>query len=117
MAAVQQLASEDAREEGSIHLDEARQVPVDRLVQRRLHDRMGTTEGEDAEATEEVEVAAARLVEEVGALTALVEAVEADRAQHADQLRVDVARVEAEVLAPVRAEHLVQLESHRLPPS
>ena len=63
-----------------------------------LHDRVRSTEGEDAEPGEEVEVAPISVVDQVAPLAALVEAVEPQGLHDASELRVQVLRVELEVL-------------------
>jgi hypothetical protein len=78
---------------------------------------MRPSDAKDPETGKKVQVTASFLVEEIGALAALVEAVEADRSKHADKLRVDVSRVEAEVLASIRQKDLIQIERHQPPPA
>ena len=68
-------------------------------MQRVLDHRVGAPEGEDAEATEHVEVAIVLVVEEVAALAALVETVEAERRDDLGELRVEVLGVQGEVVA------------------
>ncbi len=73
---------------------------------------MTPAEGEDAEPGEEVEVALPLVVDEVAALALLEEAVELDGAEDTRQLRVDVLRMEAEVLALPILQHLLQFKGH-----
>ena len=117
MATLQHLAREHSGQERRVHLDEVRQVGVDRLVERLLQRRVAPAEGEHPEPGEEVEIAATFVVVEVGALGARVEAVEADRTENPHELGVDVPAVELEVLSLVACQHLIQIETHRLPPS
>ena len=90
---------EQSGERRAFHLHEVRQRAVHRVAERLFDTGMATTEREDSEAGEEVEVAPPVAVEEVGALGAHVVGVEADRPQYPRHLRVEVALVQRERLA------------------
>src|SRR5579863_7013938 len=59
-----QLFSQQARQEGTVHLDHIRKVELNRLVQRRFDRGMAPTQRVDAESREEVEVALPQVVVE-----------------------------------------------------
>ncbi len=111
VAAGDESLGQQPRQQGAVELDQVRQVEVDGLDERLLYDRMGPAEGEDAEAREEVEVALTGPVVEVAALAPFVEAVEAERLQYSCQLRVEIFRVEAEVLAAARVDQSSKVEA------
>ena len=74
---------------------------------------MRTTEREDPEAAQQVEVAIAVVVEEVAALTAFVEAVEAERGHDLRELRIEVLGVQGEVVAVSLLQQSREVEGHR----
>ena len=86
-------------------------VELERLASSASRDaRVVAADVVHAEAAEHVEVTAAVVVEEVRAFGPHPGAVEVDRAQHADELRVDRARPEVEVAAVAAAEQGLQVE-------
>ena len=97
--AAQELLGEQRRQRRGAELHRAGQVELERLDERRAHARVVAADVEHPEAAEQVEEAVAGVVPEVGALGARPGAVEADRLQHARELRVDRARPQLEALA------------------
>ncbi len=91
-----QCFREQARKRRALHLHQIRKRQLHRVAQCLLDPGMATPEREDAEPGEEVEVAAAVAIEQVGPLGPDVVGVEADRAQYAWHLRVHVALVQRE---------------------
>ena len=94
----QELLGQQRRERVDAELHRARALKLERLDQRLADARVVAAHVEHPEAAEHVEVAVAVRVPEVGALGARPAAVEADRAQQPDELRVDRLRVEVERL-------------------
>ncbi len=92
--ALEQRARQPARVRRDAELRGERQVGRERVGQRGPHGGVRAADVEHPEPADEVEVAAARVVDEVGAFAAHPGPVEADRAQHAHELRVHVALVE-----------------------
>ena len=101
MGALHQRLSEQAGEEGAVELGQVGEVGVQGLVEGILDHRVAAAEVEDPVAGEEVEGAAAPVVDEVGTLTPHVGPVEAEGAEHPGQLGVEVAVVEVVGLALV----------------
>ena len=79
-------------------------------MQRRLDRRMAAPEGVDPEAGKEIQVTLALGVEQVATLAADVEAIEADRLQHAGQLMVQVLFVQRVVLTVPCGKHRAEIE-------
>ena len=88
-------------------------IELERLDQRRADARVRAPDVEHPEAAEHVEVAVALVVPEVGALAASPGAVEADRLQHARELRVDRLAPQLEALAPARRDELANAQTDR----
>ena len=88
----EQRLREQAGQRGDAELHGAGRLELERLDERRADARVVAADVVHPEAAEQVEVAVAVGVEEVGAVGARPGAVEADRAQHAHELRVDRAR-------------------------
>ena len=99
--AAQQLLRQQSRPLRDAEGDAAGQLEVEPLVQRRPHARVRAADVVHPEPAEQVEEAVAVRVVEVRTLAARPAAVEADRPQHAHELRVDEPRVELELLALV----------------
>ena len=95
--AAQQLLGEQRRQRRGAELHRAGQVELERLDERGAHARVVAADVEHPEAAEQVEEAVAVGVPEVRALGAHPRAVEADRLEHARELRVDRARPELDV--------------------
>src|ERR1700733_5693894 len=80
---------------------------------QRLNDCwMAPPEREHAEAGQEVQIPVPLVVNEVAALPLHVETIELDLTENPRELRVDVPRVEGEVLAPALVQHLLQIKGH-----
>ena len=97
--ALEQRLGERARGLRDPERDPAGELEVERLVQRRPDARVGAADVVHPEAAEHVQEAVAVRVVEVGALAAGPVPVEADRPQHAQELRVDRAPVQLELAA------------------
>ena len=87
-----------------------RRTELERLLERSLHPRVVAPDIEHPEPAQPVEVAVAVPVVQVRAFRARPAAVEADRAQHPHELRVDGACVELELVARVALEQLPDAE-------
>ena len=81
-------------------------------MQRLADHGVVVADAEDPEAGQEVGVAVALGVVEVGAFRALVHAVEADGVQHPGQLGVQVLAGEGVTLTTPGSEKLRQVENH-----
>ncbi len=101
---------EEPRERLTLHLYEVRQRAFDRIPQRLFDHGMAPAEREHPEPREEVEVTVAVPVEQVRAFGAHVVAVEADRAQHAGHLRVQIALVQRKGFVPALGEQRLHVE-------
>ena len=89
-------------------------LELERLAECRPDARVVAADAVHPEATEQVEEPCPVGVEEVCALGAGPRPVEADRAQHPHELRVDRARPELEILAAPRVEQRPEAEvAHR----
>jgi hypothetical protein len=109
-----QLLGEQAGQERRPHREHPRRVERERLDERGADARVVAADVVHPEPAEHVEVAVALLVEQVRALGARPRAVEADRPQHAGELRVDRARPQVEILAAAGLEQLPDAElTHR----
>ncbi len=88
--APEQLLREQTRQERHPELHRARVLELERLDERGPHAGVVATDVEHPEAAEDVEVAPALRVVHVLALGPRPDTVEADRAQHAHELRLMV---------------------------
>ncbi len=109
-AARQELLGEQARQQRAVHLHHVGQIEVEGLVQRRLERRMAAPEGVNPEAGKQIQVTIALGVEQVATFAADIEAIEADRLQHARQLMVQVLFVQRVVLTVPCREHRSEIE-------
>ena len=89
---------EQAREHRHVHLHQMRQAAVQDVVQDLDHLRVVAADREDAPAGEQVEVAIAGRVEEIGTARLGVRDVVADRLQHLHDLPVQVLVVQRVLL-------------------
>ena len=85
---------------------------VEHVVQGLAHHGVVAADAEDPEPGQEVGVALAIGVVEVGTFRALVHAVEADGVQHPGQLGVQVLAGEGVALPVAGSEKLRQVENH-----
>ena len=108
---LQQLVGEDRAERVDAERELSRRVELERLLERRLHPRVVAPDVVHPEPAQPVEVAVAVGVVQMGAFGARPAAVEADRAQHPHELRVDRASVEVELVARVALEQLAHAEA------
>ncbi len=108
----QQLLRQDAGQQRDVELHQPRQLCVQHLAQGRGHRGVVASQGEDAEAAQQVEVAAARHVVEVRALAAREVDVVAQSLQHAHQLRVQVLLVQGVLLALALGQDRGKIEGH-----
>ena len=104
MGPLHQRSAQQARQQCAVQLGQIRQVRVERLMERVLEHRVTATEGEDAEAGQEVQRAATLVVDQVGALAPHVGAVEPEGGEDLGQLGVEVLLVQGVGLAPVGIE-------------
>ena len=95
----EQRLGEQAGQRGDAELHGAGRLELERLDQRGADARVVAADVVHPEAAEQVEVAVAVGVEEVRAVGARPGAVEADRAEHAHELRVDRPRPALVVVA------------------
>ena len=113
----QQALGEQAAQQRDVHLHQVRQLGCQGLLQGADHRRMVAPDREDAEAAQQVEIAIALLVVEIGAEAPGVVAVEADGAQHADHLRIQIAVVELVFLRRPFGQELVDVDRHHVVPT
>src|SRR6185437_10845014 len=106
--AFEQLAREQARQRRDAQLYLPRRLQLERLDDRRPDPRVVASNVVHPETAEQVEIAPPVGVVEVRALGPRPAAVEADRLQQADELRVDGPGVELELLALALVEQLAQ---------
>ena len=109
--ALQQLLGEHAGEQREAELGHVRGLGGERLLELPSHCGVVAAEGEDAVAGEQVEVALAGLVDQVGPLSPDPGPVEADRAQDPNELRIHVALVQRGLLAAPASEDLADVEA------
>ena len=107
-----QLLGQQRRHRRDPHLRRVRRLALHRLDEPLAHARVRPADVEHPVAAEPVEVALAVRVEEVRALGSRPVAVEADRPQHPDHLRVHVLRVQVQGLPRPRVQQLAEL-AHR----
>ena len=109
--AAQQLLREHARQGGDAHLRQRRGVGGQEALELRADRGVVAADREHAVAPEHVEIAVAVRVDQVRALTVRPGAVEADRAQNAAQLGIDVALVQGQRLALAAREDLGDVQA------
>ena len=93
----EQRVGEQPGERGDAHREHPGRVELERFDQRGADAAVVAADVVHPESAEQVEVARSVAVVEVRAFGARPRAVEADRAQNADELRIDRARPEVEV--------------------
>ena len=108
---LQQLVGEDRAQRVDAERELPRRVELERFQERRLHPRVVAADVVHPEAAEPVEIAVPVGVVEMGTLGARPAAVEADRPQHAHELRVDDPRVELQLLARMPLQQLGDAEA------
>src|SRR5579885_1429430 len=108
----EQFLRDEPRQQVAVHLDHVRQIHVQEVLDRLFDFRMVATKAEDAVAGEKIQITVALAVVEILTLGALIDLVEADGAQNADELRVDMTFVQRVVLAPSLADHRLDIERH-----
>jgi hypothetical protein len=108
----QQPLCQQSRDRLAVELGPRGEVHVEGVVQRLLDHRMGPSRREYPEPGEEVRVGVPLRVVEVGAFAAHVILVEADGAQRARQLRVQVLAVQFVALAAHGREFSAEIETH-----
>ena len=96
---VGQRLAQDAGQQGRAQAGQVGGPRREDLLQRLAHARVVAAQREDAEAGEQVEVALAALVDEMGALAGPPAAIESDGPQHPDELAVEVAIPQRQLLA------------------
>src|SRR5438034_3732977 len=104
--AAQELLREQARKQRHTELNGSRRLQLERFDECGADTRIVPSDVEHAEAGEQVETPVAVAVVEVLRVGARPDPVEADRPQHAHELRIDRLRVELVVLAGARLEEL-----------
>jgi len=104
--AFQQRAGQQTRERRDAELHFPRRLQLERLDQRRPNPRVVAADVVHPEPAEQVEIPRTAHVVEVGTPRPRPAAVEADRSQQADELRVDSPCVEVEFLPRMLVEQL-----------
>ena len=101
-----ELLGQHPRQRRDVHLHGVGEIGGQHVGERALDRRVIAPDGEDAEPGEQIEVALPLAVVEVGPLGAHVVAIEADRLEHLDHLRVQVLLVQRELLAGARLQRV-----------
>jgi hypothetical protein len=94
----QQAFRQNAGKRGNIELHEIRQIGIEHALQRLTERRMVPPDGENAKTTEEIEIFVAGAVVEVLTLALLEANVIADGFVDADELLIEVARMQGTAL-------------------
>jgi hypothetical protein len=108
----QQLLRQQAHDRLAVELGPGGEVHLQRVLQGLLDHRVAAARGEHPEPGQEVGVGVPRRVVQVRALTPHVVLVEADRAQRARQLRVQVLRVQLIALAAHGGQFGGEIKAH-----
>ena len=101
-----------AAQQAAVHAHQVGHVPRDKLVEDRFNLGMIPPQREHAPAGQQVEVFVPLLVPQVRPFAADVALVEADRAQHLDERRVNVIRVQVVLAALVLIEPAEKIGVH-----
>ena len=104
---------EQAGEQGHVELHQAGELAAQHLLERAGHGRMVAPEREHAEPAQQIEIALAVGVEQMRPLGAHVVHGEAEGAQDAQQLRVEMAIEQLELVAAPFLDEPCQIDRHR----
>jgi hypothetical protein len=102
-------------EKGDIELDEPRELSIQHLPERAHHGRVATADGEHAKAAQEIEIAVALGIEQVGSLAARVGDVEADRLEDAHELGIEMPVEELPGFKAALGDQRSKIEGHAWP--
>ena len=102
----QQAFRQNAGQRRNIELNEVRQIGVEHAFQRRPQRRMVPPDGKNAKSAQQIEIAIAGAVVEVLALALLEADIVADGLEDADELLIQVARMQRAALRLALGEHL-----------
>ena len=108
--------SQQPGEQRNVELNHTGHLAVQNLLEGVDHCRVIAAEREDAETAEMVEILTALLVEEVRAFAVRVADIEADGAENADELRIEMPLEERKALSVTAAQQPFQVNRHKHTP-
>ena len=104
---------EQAGEQGHVELDQSGQLAAQHLLERAGHGRVVAPEREHAEPAQQIQVAVAVGIEQMRPLGTHIIHGEAEGAQDAQQLRVEMAIEQLELVAAPFLDEPCQIDRHR----
>ncbi len=107
-----QPLGEQPGEQRDIELHHAGEFAVQHLFEGGDHRRVVAAHGEHAETAEQVEIAVAVAVEQIGALGADVIGIEPDGLEHAQKLGIEMPVEQRELLGPTFGNELLKIKGH-----
>src|SRR5213078_3528353 len=104
--------SQQAAQKRTVHLHHVWKIQIEHVADRLLHQRMISTDVENAVAAQKIEIRLVIHVEEIRAFGARVDFVETDDALRCHERAVYVPLVQLVVFAKTGGDNLLQIESH-----
>src|SRR5262245_16298839 len=104
--------SQQAAQKRTIHLHHVWKIQIEHVADRSLHQRVISTDIENAIAAQEIEIRLITHVVEIRALGTRIDFVETDDALRCHQRTVYVPLVQFVILAKTRGDNLLRIESH-----
>src|SRR5215475_769448 len=104
--------SQQAAEQRTVHLHHVWKIQIEHVADRLFHQRMISTDVENAVAAQKIEIRLVIHVEEICALRARIDLVKTNDALRCHERAVYVPLVQLVVFAQTRSDNLLQIESH-----
>src|SRR4030095_10456983 len=104
--------SQQAAQKRTVHLHHIGKIQIEHIADRLLHQRMISTNVENAVAAQKIEIRLVIHVVEIGALGPRIDFVETYDALRCHQRAVYVSLVQFVVFPKTRSDNLLQIESH-----
>src|SRR5215468_2585460 len=104
--------SQQAAQKRAIHLHHVWKIQIEHVADRLLHQRVISTDVENAIAAQKIEIRLVIHVVEIRALGTRIDFVETDDALRCDKRSVYVPFVQFVIFAKTRGDNLLQIESH-----
>src|SRR4026207_1345676 len=104
---------QQAAQKRTVHLHHVWKIQIEHVANRLFHQRMISTNVENAVAAQKIKIRLVIHVEEIRALSTRIDFVETDDALRCHERAVYVPLVQFVVFAKTRGDNLLQIESHQ----
>src|SRR6476646_7406735 len=104
--------SQQAAQKGTVHLHHIWKIKIEHVADSLFHQRVISTNVENAIATQKIQIWLIIHIEEICALGTGIDFIETDDALRCHQRAIDVPLVQFVVFAKTRGDNLLQIESH-----